>query len=73
MDGREWDQLADELKTVWPKPQLTPWRREVYYEALADLDRDAVCRAIMCLLQGGRETLPPPGVLRQWALPLSQR
>ena len=71
MDGREWNAVADELQAVWPRPPMSAARREAYYDAVADLDRDSVLRAAMCLLQGGRETLPPPGVLRQWALPLT--
>ena len=44
--------------------------RQVYLDALADVDAGAVGRAVDELLREGREEPPPPGVIRSRALGL---
>jgi hypothetical protein len=64
----EWQEIARRISAAWPAFGADPETERVYYQVLQDVDARAVERAVDESLREGRESPPPPGVLRDRAL-----
>lgn len=65
MHRQEWEQLADKLRTRWPRWEVSQGRSEHYLHELHDLDGPSVARAIDTLYCRGLVLLPKPGQIRR--------
>lgn len=61
------DAALARLTAAWPTPEMTEEQRRVYRDVLADVDPEALERAVESLLRDGREERPPPGLVRERA------
>lgn len=64
----EWRPIARRISAAWPAFGSDPETERVYYQVLQDVDARAVERAVDDALREGRESPPPPGVIRDRAL-----
>lgn len=64
----EWQPIARRIAAAWPAFGADPETERVYYQVLQDVDAQAVERAVDEAMREGRESPPPPGVIRDRAL-----
>ncbi|MGD9696444.1 MAG: DUF4190 domain-containing protein [Thermoleophilia bacterium] len=69
MDRNSWERQADRLEAAWPSPPFDTVRRDVYWQALNDLDATVLEDAVTAALREDRATAPSPGALRRLAEP----
>ena len=66
MTHEEWGPIFGRIELAWG--DISPHRRNYYFELLGDLDARAVRAAIDTLALEAREFVPPPGVIRDYAM-----
>lgn len=61
----EWGAIFSRMELTWG--EISAHRRNHYFEILSDLDGAAVAGAVDRLAREARESVPPPGVIRDYA------
>lgn len=71
MTDDEWNVIVARFARRWPDNPMRPGGLSVYRETLDDLEPDRVSAAVEEIAGAGRETLPPPRMIRARALALA--
>lgn len=67
----EWLRLVGRMQRIWPNQVLADDTVAEWYRLLDDLDATAAEAAVNVIARGGREFVPPPGLIRSKAAELA--